>query len=96
LYLLSGRAHAVASAVRFVTLAADQGRQYASLQGPHARLFDRLCVVPAADVERPVDREKQQFLNRCPADVAGLATPAFGGLGDRPFDRDDDVAQVGP
>jgi hypothetical protein len=32
------------------------------LQSPHRRFLDRLGVIPAADVERAVDGEEEQFL----------------------------------
>lgn len=41
-------------------------------------------------------REEPQLVGRRPAHVAGLAAAARLGLIDRPFDRDDDVAEVLP
>ena len=67
-----------------------------ALELPHRRLLDRLRVVPAADVERAVDAEQPEFVGRRPAHVTGLAATPLDGLLDRPLDRDDDVAEMGP
>ena len=74
----------------------DQPRQQASLERAHRRLLVGLRVVPAADVQGAVGRRAGAARRRRPADVAGLAAPAGLGLLDRPLDRDDDVAEVGP
>src|SRR6476661_614662 len=65
-------------------------------QLPHRPLLRRLCVVPAAHVERPVGHEEPELVRGGPADVAGLATAALGGLRGRPLDRNDDVAEMRP
>src|SRR4051794_36297518 len=66
----------------------------AALELAHRRLFLRLRMIPAADVERPVGHEESELVPRVPADVAGLAATAGGGLVHGPFDRHDHVAQV--
>ena len=69
-------------------------RPGARLQGAHRGLLGRFGMVPAAQVQRAVDREQPELVGRRPADVAGLAATALDGLLDRPLDRDDDVAEM--
>lgn len=85
----------ISLAVRVNSVTQERG-QNSTLKSPHASLFHRLGVIPAADVQRSVDREKQQLLDGSPVDVAGLAAPAFSGLGNGPFRGDDYVAEMGP
>ena len=70
--------------------------QQPPLERTHLALIRRRCVVPAADVERPVGHQQPQLIGRRPSDVARLtATPSLGLL-DRPLDRHDDIAEMDP
>ena len=78
----------------------SSGRRHAPEERPleraHRGLLGRLRVVPAAEVERAMDDEEAQLVGRRPAHVARLAAASLPGLGDRPLDGDDDVAEVEP
>ena len=68
--------------------------EQAALQVAHRGFLVRSGVVPAAHVERAVGDEEAQLVGGRPAHVPGLTAPARAGLVDRPFHRDDDVAEV--
>lgn len=51
-------------------------------------------MVPAAEMEAAVRDEESELLGDGPAHVARLAASTRFGLGDRPLDGDDDLAQV--